>query len=684
MLMRRRKILLATFLSIFALSIVYTIFAPRVYQATATLQVVTGGGAGNNELPVLADLMATGQARSVQTQVTLLKHKMMLTNAAKRLTPNEQKAVAAYAETLIEPVNDTNIISVSAMTRDPKLSVNLAQAMCAEYISLSQQKNRRGTSDAKRYVEDQFRAVKTNLEKAQTALKQYKQRNGVFNLSREAEALVDQGNRIEADWRQAKAEKAAAIAQLEVLDRMVAKMVPSRVVPTGIARRPAVEGMKLELMRLELDLIAKKREYTDNSPEVRGVKEQISSIRRELKNQAQTEVEGWKIETNAVRQGAVQDIARLQSRVWALEAQGHAYRNARDILRQQMGKMPEREHRLSQLTMDVAAFQQTYEMLNEKLQTLRITEKARVANAEAIFPADIADVELIRPRAVRILILGLMAGIILAICLALLVDQLDDRIHSEKEARQAFQLPVLADVPYITESHQRYLSDNPDNSSPLLATYQMLRTNIDFSAIDEPIRSMVVTSSLPGEGKSACAVNLAVAAALAGERVILVDCDLRRPTTHRLCRLPNRVGFTNVVTGSHSLAEALQETHIPGLRVLTAGTMPPNPFKLLKSKAAAALFQQLLQEADFVVIDTPPILALADAQIVSSLADTTLLVVSAKDTRRREIARTQTLLAQGGTDVVGIVLNKISSESGADYSYGYRYYAQLPASEETV
>ncbi|MDQ3812312.1 MAG: CpsD/CapB family tyrosine-protein kinase, partial [Armatimonadota bacterium] len=160
------------------------------------------------------------------------------------------------------------------------------------------------------------------------------------------------------------------------------------------------------------------------------------------------------------------------------------------------------------------------------------------------------------------------------------------------------------------------------------------------------------------------------------EEVLLVDCDLRKPKLHRLCGVANRIGFTNVATGTKALEECYQETKLPGLRVLTSGPIPPNPFKMLNSKSGRALIQQLSREADFVVIDTPPSLMLADAHIVATMADAVILVISSQDARKREITRTRDLLIQTGSELLGTVLTKVKGGLGgySDY-YQHKSYS---------
>jgi capsular exopolysaccharide synthesis family protein len=200
----------------------------------------------------------------------------------------------------------------------------------------------------------------------------------------------------------------------------------------------------------------------------------------------------------------------------------------------------------------------------------------------------------------------------------------------------------------------------------------MLRTIIGFAPVERQVRSIAMASSLPGEGKSVSCLNLGIAAALSGESVIIVDCDLRRPSMHNLWGLSNEVGLTNVMNGSETLEGALRQTGIDGLRVLTTGPVSIDPFTLLNSDAARSTFEQIKAHADFVLFDTPPALVFADAQVVAAQADAVLLVVSSQESRKNDIKRTRSVLEQTGTKIIGILLNKtIESET---YSYSSNYY----------
>jgi succinoglycan biosynthesis transport protein ExoP len=678
LLRRRRRILAITIVSAMLISLLFLLLSPRVYQATATLQanpVSTESGEGDSS--ILSAMMGASQGNTVQTQVEILKRDTLKYAAIKRLNRDEQQAARREDNLRIERVGDTNLIDVFASSRSPQTAANIANALCQEYIQLSRTKNQQGTHEATKYVENQRNTVRARLEKVQVALKTFKQQSGVFNLPTESGIMLDQYKRADSALRQAQADKAAAIAQLKGLDATVSSLSPSEVVPTEIVRRPAVESMKMEMTKLEMERIAKLREYKPKSRVIIDIDAQIAAIRERLAREAETEVQGWRNEPNVVRQNAMQDRAKVQEQIWALEAQGHALKNAATEAKLALAKLPDQEYRLSQLTMQLAGLQQTYQMLDQKLQSLRVTEQAHIANAEVVFPADMTQVDLVWPRIPRTLLMGLMGGLLLALALALAVDRLDDRLHSEKEVLLRCALPVLAQVPFLKEKSQQCLYAAAPEAAPLLSKYQMLHTNIEFSAPNQSIRSVVITSSVPEEGKSLAALNLAVAAAQSGENVILVDCDLRRPGLHRLCELPNDIGFSSVAAGRATLADALQDTDVPGLRLLSSGPIPPNPFRLLKSQAAIDCLQQIREQADFVVIDTPPVLVLPDAQVVASLADAVLMVVSSREARQEAVVRTNAALAQTGTPVIGILLNKI--EAAFDPHYSYEYSSTPPA-----
>ncbi len=206
--------------------------------------------------------------------------------------------------------------------------------------------------------------------------------------------------------------------------------------------------------------------------------------------------------------------------------------------------------------------------------------------------------------------------------------------------------------------------------SPIAEAYRSLRTNLEFSSLDQPLRTMIVTSAAPGEGKSTTLANLAVTIAQAGKRVILADCDLRRPAQHRLFGLPNSAGLTTMVVDDQAMSSPpLQETGVPNLWLLASGPPPPNPAELLGSRRMTDIIAALLDRADMVLFDAPPVIAVTDAAVLAAKVDGVLLVLRAGKTKREHVQRAKALLEKVNARVVGTVLTNVQPDASLQYYY---------------
>src|SRR5690625_527447 len=222
------------------------------------------------------------------------------------------------------------------------------------------------------------------------------------------------------------------------------------------------------------------------------------------------------------------------------------------------------------------------------------------------------------------------------------------------------------------KSRIRHLIAKMNPKSPITEQYRTVRTNLQFAAIDEELRSMIVTSSGPGEGKSITTANLAVVYAQQGKKVLLVDADLRKPTVHYTFRLDNLRGLSNILVGEHALEEAATETDVENLDVLSCGPIPPNPSELLASKKMKQVLNDALLTYDLVIFDTPPVLAVADAQIMANIVDGSLLVIRSKQTEYEEAMRAKESLEPAKAKLLGTVLNdREKKEANYYYYYGH-------------
>ncbi|SUV02297.1 putative tyrosine-protein kinase capB [Priestia megaterium] len=215
---------------------------------------------------------------------------------------------------------------------------------------------------------------------------------------------------------------------------------------------------------------------------------------------------------------------------------------------------------------------------------------------------------------------------------------------------------------------RRLLAHNSPKD-PVAEQYRTIRTNIQFSNVDQDIKTIVLTSSGAEEGKSTTSANLATVYAQQGLKVLLIDADLRKPTGHYTFRLENHIGLTNVLTRQSTLAQAVQESEIPHLSVLTSGPIPPNPSELLASVQMAELLKEMKKQFDMIIFDTPPILAVADAQILANQVDGTILVVSSGKTEKDAALKSKELLSNAKGKLLGVVLNNRKVEEGNYYYY---------------
>ncbi|MGD0247559.1 MAG: polysaccharide biosynthesis tyrosine autokinase [Candidatus Limnocylindrales bacterium] len=283
------------------------------------------------------------------------------------------------------------------------------------------------------------------------------------------------------------------------------------------------------------------------------------------------------------------------------------------------------------------------------------------------------------PRTPLNVILAAVLGLLAAVGIAFLVEYLDDSITSSDEVQEVTGLPTLGVVPAMSGDPKRSeiyrLQAVLYPRSAAAETYRTLRTNIEFASVDTPLRTVLVTSSLPQEGKTTTAGNLAVVFAQAGHRVLLVDADLRKPGVHRLFKLPNQNGLTTLFRDeAATVGSVAQDTEVDKLKIITTGALPPNPAELLGSKRWHAILERLKAEADLVILDSPPLQAVTDAALLATVVDGTLLVIRARHTRRGAVRQGYEALARSGGKILGVTMNRLKEREYDQYYYRYDSY----------
>ncbi|MCB0123723.1 MAG: polysaccharide biosynthesis tyrosine autokinase, partial [Caldilineaceae bacterium] len=330
---------------------------------------------------------------------------------------------------------------------------------------------------------------------------------------------------------------------------------------------------------------------------------------------------------------------------------------------------------------EIANKENQIDALDKKLYTLQsnyaallATTQQGAANALSILEPANLPLEPVSSQLLLNMVVAAVVGLALAAGGAYLIDFLDDSIKDGEDAQQLLGVPTLATVPELMaeEEHQKLvmLYTTPH---PAAEAYRMLRTNLQFASVDRPLHLLLVTSPAPEDGKSLTAANLAAAYTRAGKRVILIDADLHRPSQQRFFRLRNNWGLTlGLFDNNMAIGHLLQETSIPGLQVMTTGPLPPNPAELLGSRRMQEILLELREQADVLIIDSPPISAVSDALILTSQADGVLLVVKSGKTSRTLARKALNTLRQVKASVIGTVYNGVA-EYDSDYTYDYTY-----------
>ena len=279
--------------------------------------------------------------------------------------------------------------------------------------------------------------------------------------------------------------------------------------------------------------------------------------------------------------------------------------------------------------------------------------------------------EPVSPKSTRNLLVGLAIGVLLGIGLGFLRDRLDNTVKERQTLEEITGVGLVGSIPLDKERRKEPAISFDSDNSAIAEAFRKLRTNLQFLAVDNPPRVIVITSSVPNEGKSTTAINIALALAEGDHNVVLVDGDLRRPRLDKYLDLVGGVGFSTVLAGRASLDDVLQKTRFPKLTVLTSGAVPPNPSELLGSLAAQKVFAELRSRFDYVVVDSCPLLAVTDAAILAADADGVLLVARFGKTKREQLTHAVRNLRDVGAPLLGAIFAMTPARGNSSYSSSY-------------
>jgi len=598
---------------------------------------------------------------------------------AKRLAPYVNAILAGLK---VEPVKETRglyketrLIDISFTHTDPEVASKVVNAIAETYVYNNLEKKSETNATTGDFLQKRIAELQQQIRGDEERLVNYSKNNQIISLDASQNTVVERLNGLNRQLLDAENARILAESQYN------AARVPGK----ASALAEADEKLANDSESKAADLRQKRAlllvDATEEAPEVKEIDQQIAELDRQVK-----EIRGHKGNTLLTN----------------LETQ---YRQT--LAREQALRKSFEQQRSETVTQNEAAI--NYRIIQQEIETnktlldnlLQRSKENDVIMASKPNNISIVDYAIapdgpIGPNRPRTVFVAIFLSLGLGVGLALLLEYLDDTVHSTDEVERLLHLPALAVIPSAFGNGRRRLlagpgalqkrngnpSDNPellmnvDSRSPLAESYRHLRTSVLLSTAGRAPRSLLVTSSLPGEGKTTTAVNTAVSLAQTGATVVIIDADMRRPRLRSIFGLPDRAGLSSILSSEMPEAEVLamvSKEEGTGLHVLTAGPIPPNPAELLGSDQMRRLLVTLQSRFNHVVVDSPPVSSFTDGVLISSMVDGVLLVVHGGKSSRHIVKRSRQLLHDVGAKIFGVVLNNVNVQAH-DYYYYQRYY----------
>lgn len=673
---RRRVIILQTFVIVLVAGVLITLFQPLVYQASARLLLQPPSytiNMANND--PLAEIFGLSNKYTPQTQVELLKSKKIRTLAAGKMTSG--KGLTGYNVSIVE--GGTSIVEIVAEGDDPNAVSETANNILNAFIEDSLDEGSARLKNASAEAASNLKNWNKEKDKAELNLLEFQTKNKVSIIQSETEQMQKTLGEITQTYLGQVSQINYLTTRITEVQKWIKEHKGQETEPAlpSILMDPNYMNMERNIAEREATLAAKAGDFGENSDVIIALKSELVQLKRFRDTYKKNfEKGGGNRVFKASFKSYQEELEKLRIDLASLRISAQPNAAKIEELKTRLTSVPNFASKIAEFEQKrtFALKQIEYFTTTKQNIDLRLNTKADSSHVieEAQVPSDP-----IRPKKPQNILFSGLLGIFLGLCLALLQELLDDRINSPEEAERVLRLPNLGHVPLVEEEGLRLIRDI-STFSPLMESYRSLRTNINFAAVGSEMRSIVVTSSVPAEGKSTTAANLAMAMALDGKRVIIVDADLRRPSLHKLFRTDSSPGLTDVLVGTHEIEDVVRSSGVENVSVIPAGSPPPNPSELLGSARMGELIGRLQEIADVVLFDTPPTLAVADSVVLASRTDGVLLVIGYGETKKANSKKALDHLRRANARVLGTVLNRVEGPNSG-YYYG-KYY--VPASVE--
>lgn len=566
----------------------------------------------------------------------------------------------------VRQITGTDILQISYTDNNPDRAAEIVNFVMQAYLTRNRESNRADAIAAREFIEKQLPNSQAAVTEAESRLKTFKESNGVVELDKEVGSTVETLSNLRQQITQIEIQLAQATTRSQALSRQLNVAPEVALTVTNLNQSDSVKKARGDWDQARSQLIRERARFSPKHPAIALLQRQEAEARNVYESRIREIAGGTAIPLNQLQmgetgQGQMGALAESEVNRQGLASQLAALKQAEAQYTARSQQLPAIEKTQRELERQRDAAQITYKMLLTKAQEAQVSENQTAANTEIVATADPPD----RPVSSRLLMMaaaGGAIGLVLGILIAFFSDRNDRSVRSLKDARSLFGYPLLGVIPKVElptyEEHGFSGSLRHRAVFPAQEAYQMLHTNLKLLKSDQPVQSIVVTSSGRQEGKSTIVANLAVAMTQVQRRVLLIDADFRNPAQHHLWRLTNQFGLSNVLVGQVPFSAAVQQI-TSHLHVLTVGTIPPNPISLIDSQRMRELIQSWTQVYDVVLLDTPALSGTADTAILNTMVDGALLVVRPGVVDVPNASAAKQFLAQSGQNILGVVVNDV-------------------------
>lgn len=565
----------------------------------------------------------------------------------------------------VAPVRRSNLVEVSFRDEDPQAAARIANQLATDYIEQNLQVKWDETVKASEWLQGQLVGLKGKLEKADDALHAYAQANSLLFVEDKKDLASERLAQLQEQFTKAQADRFQKESLYGLVQAGMVQDLP------GFLDNPLIQGLAIRLAELQRDYAELTATVKPEYPKAVALKQQIDTVQAALDHQKE-----------ALAQNVIDSYR-------SAVANEQFFAQALDEQKNTVNEVADKSIQYNILKREVDTSQQLYEGLLQRLKEAQVSAGLKASNIRVVDPADVPDTP-VKPRLVLNLAFGLILGLGLGIGLAFIQEYLDNTLKTPDQVENLLRLPSLGVLPSMMtngagkSAEAKIISiastQPPAASAPGVQTspnfveaFRSLRTSILLSATPVP-KLLLITSALPGEGKTTVSVNLGATLASLGNKVVIVDCDMRRPACHRMTGVENKPGFVQCLTGHVGLQEAiLQVPGVANLSVIPCGPIPPNPAEVLSSPVTLENLRRLREQFEYVLVDSPPLLSVADSRVLATMTDAVVLVARAHSTPFDAVRRARALLYGAGARILGIALNDVDFRREG-YGYGYKGY----------